>query len=83
MTYVILWAMGMLTTTEFAEKVDLTRPRIIQLLKTGEIEGEKKGRDWWIDEKFVQVVLDRPERRGRTPKKKAARLGRTNGRAAK
>jgi excisionase family DNA binding protein len=67
--------MAMLTTTEFAQQVGLTRARINQMLSDEEIEGEKLGRDWMIDEKYVEVVKSRPERRGRKRKTKG------NGRA--
>jgi excisionase family DNA binding protein len=57
-----------LSTKEFAERVGLTRPRINQMIQNGEIDAEKLGRDFFIDEKFVEIIRNRPERRGR-PKK--------------
>ncbi|MGD9564489.1 MAG: hypothetical protein AB7Q37_18865 [Pyrinomonadaceae bacterium] len=60
--------MALLTTPEFAAAVGLTSPRIIQLLKSGEIQGKKYGRDWMIDDKWVEIVKNRPERRGRPRK---------------
>ena len=59
-----------LTTIEFAEAVGLTDIRIRQMITRGELAAEKKGRDWHIDAKFVNSILNRPERRGR-PKKAA------------
>jgi hypothetical protein len=56
-----------ITTIEFAEKVDLTAPRIRQLILLGIIEAEKFGRDYMIDEKYIEVIKNRPERRGRKP----------------
>ena len=56
-----------ITTIKFAEKVDLTAPRIRQLILLGIIEAEKFGRDYMIDEKYIEVIKNRPERRGRKP----------------
>ena len=61
-----------ITTIEFAEKVDLSAPRIRQLIMLGIIEAEKFGRDYMIDEQLVEEIKQRPERRGRKPVKKAA-----------
>lgn len=61
-----------ITTSEFAEKVDLTAPRIRQLIMLGIIEAEKFGRDYMIDERLVEEIKRRPERRGRKPFKEAA-----------
>jgi hypothetical protein len=61
-----------ITTTEFAERVDLTAPRIRQLIMMGMIEAEKFGRDYMIDVKYIEVIKNRPERRGRKANKKAA-----------
>lgn len=61
-----------ITTAEFAEKVDLTAPRIRQLILHGIIEAEKFGRDYMIDEQFIDDIKNRPERRGRKPFKRAA-----------
>lgn len=56
-----------ITTIEFAEKVDLTAPRIRQLIMLGIIEAEKFGRDYMIDEAYIEIIKSRPERRGRKP----------------
>ncbi len=61
-----------ITTIEFAERVDLTAPRIRQLIMMGVIEAEKFGRDYMIDVKYIEVIKNRPERRGRKANKKAA-----------
>ena len=58
-----------LTTNEFAEAVGLTPFRIRQMIYEGSITARKVGRDWVIDRRFVDVIRNRPERRGR---KKAA-----------
>jgi hypothetical protein len=62
---------GILTTAAFAERVGLTAKRVHQLITGGVIVAEKLGRDWVIDEKYVEIIKNRPENRGR-PKKKAA-----------
>jgi hypothetical protein len=59
-----------ITTIEFAEQVGLTDVRVRQLINSGDIQAEKRGRDYMIDPKFIQLIKNRPERRGR--RKKAA-----------
>jgi excisionase family DNA binding protein len=59
-----------LTTKEAAEKVGLTYVRINQLIKSGELPAEKRGRDYFIREADVERLEQRPERRGRPPKAK-------------
>jgi hypothetical protein len=61
-----------ITTIEFAEKVDLTAPRIRQLIMRGFIKAEKFGRDYMINTKYIDIIKNRPERRGRKSNKKAA-----------
>jgi hypothetical protein len=61
-----------ITTIEFAERVVLTAPRIRQLIMMGVIEAEKFGRDYMIDVKYIDIIKNRPERRGRKANKKAA-----------
>jgi len=61
-----------ITTIEFAERVDLTAPRILQLILMGVIEAEKFGRDYMIYVKRRVVIKNRPEGRGRKVSKKAA-----------
>lgn len=63
--------MRKLTTKELAAEVGLTYVRINQMIQSGEIEAEKIGRDYLIDEKYIEIIRNRPERRGRKPKKKA------------
>ena len=61
--------MKKLSTNELANAVGLTRIRINQMIQSGEIEAEKLGRDYFVDEKYIQIIENRPERRGRKPKK--------------
>ena len=63
---------GYITTKEMSERVGLTLQRLHQLIKMGEIKGEKIGRDWLIEEKYVDIILSRPEKRGNYDRKKAA-----------
>ena len=56
-----------ITTKELATQVDLSDIRIRQMILSGEIKAEKFGRDYMIDEKFIEVIRNRPERRGRKP----------------
>lgn len=58
----------MLTTMEMGKAVGLTYGRILQLIKDGDIEAKKIGRDWVIDEKYIEIIKNRPERRGRKRK---------------
>jgi excisionase family DNA binding protein len=65
-----------LTTNEIAEKVQLTRQRITQLIHDGIIKAEKMGRDWVIDESQISVIRNLPDNRGKyTRKKSAFKLG--------
>ncbi len=60
--------MDKLTVNQFAEKVTLTRGRIIQMIQSGMIKAEKIGDIYIIDQSYVQKVLSRPETRGRKRK---------------
>ena len=67
--YFILRMSKMLSTIEFAEIMNVTPFRVRQMIYDGSIKAEKIGRDWVINAKYVDVIKNRPERRGR---KKAA-----------
>ena len=67
--YFILRMSKMLSTIEFAEMMNVTPFRVRQMIYDGSIKAEKIGRDWVINAKYVDVIKNRPERRGR---KKAA-----------
>jgi excisionase family DNA binding protein len=67
--YFILCMSKMLSTIEFAEMMNVTPFRVRQMIYDGSIKAEKIGRDWVINAKYVDVIKNRPERRGR---KKAA-----------
>ncbi len=57
-----------LTTKEVADQVGLTYGRIHQMIKSGDIEAEKIGRDYIVDLKYVEIIKNRPEKRGRSRK---------------
>lgn len=43
-----------MTTSEAAAYLGLTRAWLWRLIKEGKIAGEKRGRDWWIDDAEVE-----------------------------
>lgn len=45
---------GSLTTPEAARELGVTEQRIRQLAAAGELKGEKRGRDWFIDAESVE-----------------------------
>ena len=55
----------LLTTKELADRVNLTPGRINQMIWSGEIEAEKRGRDYLIDDKYIEIIKNRPEKRGK------------------
>lgn len=59
----------LLTTKELADQVGLTTGRINQMIWTGEIIAEKRGRDYLIDEKYIEIIKNRPEKRGKYERK--------------
>lgn len=65
-----------LTTNQFAEKFDFSPFRVRQLIRAGTLPAEKFGRDYMIDSKYIEVIKNLPETRGRKVgtviKKKAA-----------
>ena len=63
---------GMLTTKQFSERVGLTIQRIQQLIKLELIQAEKVGRDYLIAENYVDIINNRPERRGNYDRRKVA-----------
>lgn len=64
----------LLTTKELADKVRLTPGRITQMIWSGEIEAEKRGRDYLIDDKYVALIKSRPEKRGKYARKQQKEL---------
>jgi excisionase family DNA binding protein len=60
-----------LSTTQIAERVNLTRARITQLIRDQVIKGEKIGRDWIIDEDQIPIIKNLPDNRGKFRWKKS------------
>lgn len=54
-----------MTTKEAAAFLGVTYVRVNQLIKSGELVAEKKGRDYLIKSADVKAAKKRPERRGR------------------
>lgn len=50
-----------MSSKKAAEQLGLTASRIRQLLLSGELQGEKLGRDWLISEKTVRELKKRRE----------------------
>lgn len=60
--------MAKLTTKQFATKVNKTPGRIVQLIHDGTIVAERIADIYVIEDKYVEIIKARPEKRGR-PKK--------------
>ena len=58
----------LLTTKQFGAKCGLTEKRILQLISSKELPSMKYGRDHMLEEKYVEVIKSRPEKRGRKRK---------------
>lgn len=63
--------MNLLTTSEAAERLGVTRWRVNALIKAGRLKAEKKGQIYLINERDLKDVEDRKP--GRPSKKKAAK----------
>jgi excisionase family DNA binding protein len=66
--------MGLLTTTEAAMRLGVSDRRVRQMIEEGTLKGEKKGRDYLVDESSVEAAKKRPKpgRPAKKGKKKAA-----------
>jgi excisionase family DNA binding protein len=71
--------MATFTTSEAAEALGVTPRRVRALIQAGSLRGEKKGRDYLINERDLALVKDRKPGR---PKKAGAKKT-TPGPAAK
>ena len=60
--------MALLTTSEAAEILGVTRWRVNALIKSGRLKAEKKGQIYLIDEQDLKPVMVR--KAGRPPKPK-------------
>jgi len=52
--------MAIITTTEAGKKLGVTRERIWQLIRNGELKATRFGRVWMIDTKDLKAVERRP-----------------------
>jgi len=57
--------MGFLTTNETAERLGVTRRRVLALITDERLPAQKFGRDYMIDEKDLKLVSDRKPGRPR------------------
>jgi excisionase family DNA binding protein len=71
--------MTLLTTSEVAERLGVTRWRVNALIKAGRLKAEKKGQIYLVDERDLKDVEDRKP--GRPPKAKAetSKVGKKKG----
>lgn len=58
----------MLTTTDAARLLGVSRARVITLIHLGTLVATKPGRDWQIDEASVEVYRLSPRKAGRKSK---------------
>ena len=61
--------MALLSTTQVAQRLGISMPRVHQLIAEGRLPAEKIGRDYVINESDLKLVAER--RPGRPPKPKA------------
>jgi len=55
----------MLTTSEAARLLGVSRPRVLTLIHLGTIKAEKRGRDWQVDPVSVEAYRISERRPGR------------------
>ncbi len=65
--------MALLTTSEAAERLGVTRWRVSALIQAGRLKAEKKGQIYLIDESDLKPVMVRTP--GRPSTKKASKKG--------
>jgi excisionase family DNA binding protein len=53
-----------LTTNEAAAVLQVTRRRVLELIKLGTLRAEKFGRDWQVDQKSVEAYKNSPRKAG-------------------
>ena len=65
----------MFTTNEVAEMLDVTQSRVRQMVLTGMIQAEKRGRDLMIPESQIELARARKTKPGPVPAKKSSKKG--------
>lgn len=61
--------MGLLTTNEAADRLGVTRRRVLALITDERLPAQKFGRDYMIDERDLKLVEDRKPGRPRKQEK--------------
>lgn len=59
----------MLTTAQTAAALQVSRRRVLELIKLGTLHAEKFGRDWQVDSSSVEAYKNSPRKAGRKSKK--------------
>lgn len=65
--------MKLLTTSEAAERLEVSRRRVLALIDAGRLPAQKFGRDYMIDESDLKLVEDRKPGRPRKVKTTTAK----------
>lgn len=55
----------MMTTAQTAAALQVTRRRVLELIKLGTLHAEKFGRDWQVEESSVEAYKNSPRKAGR------------------
>ena len=59
----------MITTQEAAERLSISRNRVLDLIKAGQLRAEKISGVWFIDEASVETRARTASRKGGRPKR--------------
>ena len=71
----------MLTTSQAAAILGVSRRRVHELIKLGTIQAEKPGRDWQVDPASVEAYKNSPRAPGRRPSKNKLNVAENNAQA--
>jgi excisionase family DNA binding protein len=58
-----------LSTAEAAKLLDVNTSRVAQLIRSGALPAEKRGRDWWIREEDVRAYMALPRGKPGRPRR--------------
>lgn len=67
------WAMNIISTTEAAERLNVTPSRVRKMIDSGRLKATKVGSVWLIDPKDLEAVKDRKVGRPRKSRKSQKR----------
>lgn len=59
----------MLTTAQTAAALQVSRRRVLELIRLGTLTAEKFGRDWQVDEASIEAYKNSPRKAGRKHRK--------------